>query len=138
MARDGPLKLRIVWGAALAFGVIVAGGVYLIRDSSRSRAEIVVPKLSREAKRGRIAFSNHCAECHGVHAIGTDKGPPLVHQFYRPSHHSDVSFTRAVRLGTRQHHWLFGDMPPQPQVKPGELRAVTAYLRELQKANGIF
>lgn len=66
-------------------------------------------------------------------------GPPLVHKIYEPSHHGDMSFIMAVRNGVRAHHWRFGDMPAQTDAKltDGEIGAVIAYIRELQRENGI-
>jgi hypothetical protein len=42
-----------------------------------------------------------------------------------------------AKRGVPQHHWNFGNMPPQPQVGKRSLQQVTAYVRELQRANGI-
>ena len=56
---------------------------------------------------------------------------------YRPGHHGDAAFAMAVRNGVRQHHWRFGNMPPQPQVSDRELKAIVRYVREMQIANGI-
>ena len=58
-------------------------------------------------------FREKCSACHGKWAEGTaDKGPPLVHPYYEPSHHDDDSFFRAVLSGVTAHHWHFGNMPP--------------------------
>ena len=54
------------------------------------------------------------------------------------AHHGDAAFLLAVRNGVRAHHWRFGDMPPQPGLTGAEVAAITAYVRELQRANGIF
>jgi len=44
----------------------------------------------------------------------------------------------AARNGVRAHHWPFGNMPPVEQrLTDGELGAIVAYVRELQRANGI-
>jgi mono/diheme cytochrome c family protein len=82
---------------------------------------------------GETLFESRCAECHGREAKGTDKGPPLVHRIYEPSHHGDDAFYRAVREGVRGHHWPFGDMPPPDE----DVTRIVAYVRALQKANGI-
>lgn len=119
-----------------AFGVIL-GGIYLIRNQSKETGTIVVPQLSREAKKGGVAFENYCVGCHGQNAVGTETGPPLVHRIYSPTHHGNISFVRAVALGVAQHHWLFGKMPPLPQVQRREVDLMIIYIRELQKANGI-
>jgi len=86
---------------------------------------------------GEMRFLGHCARCHGIHAIGTDSGPPLLHRVYRSAHHGDAAFELAVRTGVRAHHWRFGDMPPQPQVTHEDVRAITAYVRWLQELRGI-
>ncbi len=94
--------------------------------------------LSAGAEAGRRAFDATCATCHGDAAGGrTGFGPPLVHPIYEPSHHADTAFLRAVQQGAPAHHWRFGDMPPQPGVTPAEVADILAYVRELQRANGI-
>ncbi len=134
---EQPKKTTLIIGSVLlAFGLIV-GGFYLIRNRTREKITVYVPQLSPDAKRGEVAFGNFCVVCHGQNAAGTDKGPPLMHRIYSPSHHSNVSFIRAVSLGVPQHHWLFGKMPPQPQVGRRQVELIIIYLRELQKANGI-
>lgn len=123
-----------------------AGGLGLIayqnfvpskKAGKSSKIEVLVPQLSAVALQGQQAFDAKCAQCHGQNASGTDKGPPLVHDIYNPGHHADESFYRAVKLGTRQHHWPYGDMPPQPEVSKGQVATILKYVRELQVANGI-
>lgn len=99
--------------------------------------EVVVPQLTEVAARGKATFEEHCAICHGVNAGGTQQGPPLIHPFYNPGHHADGAFFLAARIGVRQHHWKFGNMPPQPQVTEDQMAAIVRYVRELQAANGI-
>ena len=72
-----------------------------------------------------------------MRATGTQIGPPLVHKIYEPSHHSDAAFLLAVRNGTVQHHWNFGNMPAQPTVTDAETREITLYVRALQREAGI-
>lgn len=98
---------------------------------------VAVPTLSSEARAGARSYEVNCAQCHGVNAAGAEKGPPLVHVVYNPGHHSDIAFMLATRQGARQHHWSFGDMPPQPQLGDAEIAAIIRYIRELQVANGI-
>lgn len=105
-----------------------------IQDLPPSARGVQMPKLSPQAAAGRRAFDALCAVCHG---LGTDKGPPLLDPVYNPGHHSDESFRAAVKRGVRQHHWRFGDMPPQPQVSDEQLTQIVRYVRELQQANGI-
>jgi mono/diheme cytochrome c family protein len=98
---------------------------------------VKVPDLSALAVDGKTAFDANCAACHGLNASGTDTGPPLVHDIYNPGHHGDGAFFLAAKLGVRQHHWPYGNMPPQPQVTEPQVAAVVQYIRELQLANGI-
>lgn len=94
--------------------------------------------LSQQAKLGKGAFDAVCAACHGENAASKmGFGPPLVHKIYEPSHHGDMAFLVAAQQGVRAHHWKFGNMPPQPQLTQGEVKTIIAYVRELQRANGI-
>ncbi len=98
---------------------------------------IKVPKLSQNAEQGKSLFNANCVMCHGKNAAGTQNGPPLVHKIYEPNHHSDLSFQRAAKFGVRAHHWSFGNMPPVPGVAEADVTRIIAYVRELQRANGI-
>jgi hypothetical protein len=62
----------------------------------------------------------------------------LIHRWYRPDHHADVAFTLAARRGVPQHHWKFGNMPPQPQVGDRSMQQIITFVRELQRANDVY
>lgn len=96
------------------------------------------PALSDTALAGESLFNAKCSLCHGANAAGTNQGPPLIDRIYEPGHHPDVSFRVAVRQGVRQHHWQFGDMPPVPSVTSDDVDKIICYVREMQRANGIF
>ena len=100
---------------------------------------VLLPEtLSQNAQIGQLAFEAKCAACHGLNAAGQDGvAPPLVHIIYEPSHHGDEAFQRAAAMGVRGHHWPFGDMPPVEGVTRGDVTMIIAYVRELQRANGI-
>jgi len=102
-------------------------------------AEVKVPaQLSGLAEIGKRAFDAKCAACHGTNAAGTQgKAPPLVHQYYRPGHHADAAFFLAAQNGVRSHHWRFGDMPPIEGITKADIKGIVAYVRALQKENGI-
>ena len=94
--------------------------------------------LSARAQLGRKTYEANCAACHGRNAAGqVGVAPPLVHIIYEPGHHGDESFQRAVVRGVRAHHWRFGNMPPVEGLTRKDVAAVVAYVRELQRANGI-
>ena len=82
-------------------------------------------------------FEANCARCHGPEATGSQMGPPLVHEVYEPSHHGDDAFRSAVANGVQPHHWEFGPMPAVPGVSTGDVDAIVAYVRGLQREAGI-
>lgn len=99
---------------------------------------VTVPALSERARAGEAVFNANCAACHGVNAAGTGLGPPLVHKIYEPNHHQDFSFRNAVQNGVQSHHWQFGNMLPVSGVAEDDVERIICYVRELQRANGIF
>ena len=146
-AAGGMNKGKIAVLAIVAVG-IAAAAIWTRRGAEAPAAEaaagggalvaVTVPAtLSEVAKMGEKAFNAVCAACHGANAAGTEAGPPLVHKIYEPSHHGDYAFEMAVANGVRAHHWRFGDMPPQPAMTKADLQNVIAYVREVQRANGI-
>ena len=108
-------------------------------DGSAAIVSINVPDtLSANAEIGKTIYDAKCAACHAPSGVGqVDMAPPLIHIIYEPSHHGDESFQRAAANGVRAHHWKFGDMPPVDGVTRGDITMVIAYIRALQRANGI-
>ncbi len=101
-------------------------------------AVLVPNSLSDQQEKGKRAFDAACANCHGANAQGRkDIAPPLVHKIYEPSHHGDGAFLVAARNGVRAHHWRFGDMPRVEGVTQAEVMDIVAYIRALQRENGI-
>jgi len=100
---------------------------------------VTITDLSEAEQMGRTIFNAKCAACHGENAAGRQgKGPPLVHNYYRPGHHNDAAFLRAARQGVQSHHWQFGNMPPVAGISNAEVSAIVTYIRALQTANGIY
>ena len=87
---------------------------------------------------GEAKFSANCAACHGVRAVGTKQGPPLVHKIYEPNHHADMAFQRAAENGVRAHHWEFGNMPKIEGVSSADVEQIIRYVRWLQREAGIY
>ena len=142
------MKITILFAGALAVSCVTAG-VALSEATQEPDfsafalgAPLVVVKqpatFSPKETTGKTGFAAVCADCHGDHGAGRlGKGPPLVHKIYEPSHHGDESFQRAVAQGVHAHHWSFGNMPAFAGLTRSDVRAIIAYVRALQRANGI-
>ncbi|MDH3389242.1 MAG: cytochrome c [Gammaproteobacteria bacterium] len=88
--------------------------------------------------KGQLLYEKYCSSCHGLQLNGSDKGPPLIHPFYKPSHHGDKSFYRAVLQGVKQHHWNFGDMPAVAGMTPKKMDSLVPYVRYYQQQKNLF
>ncbi|MEI2386376.1 cytochrome c [Breoghania sp. JC706] len=136
------MRAFILLAAGAALGLVGAwltlgGGSGGEAGGRAVAADPVIPQLSAYQSAGRKLFNDNCAACHGENATGTDQGPPFLNPIYKPSHHGDMSFYMAAQRGVRAHHWRFGDMPAQTQITQEEVRPIIAYVRALQRANGI-
>ena len=131
------------YGGTIIAAILIAGGLAAWWSSSSQNAgsvavQVNLPStLSAPARQGQAAFNRTCASCHGENAAGGTGGPPLIHKIYEPGHHADGAIRNAVMLGVRQHHWGFGNMPPQETVSGADIDAIIAFVRETQRANGI-
>jgi len=121
--------------------IFLLSGLFLVSpafaDHQNGHVDVVVGPLSAAASKGQVVFNTNCASCHGVDASGGMGGPPLIHNIYNPGHHGNQSFINAVRNGAGQHHWNFGDMPPQKHVAFGDMVFLIKFIREVQEQNGI-
>ena len=144
-------KPLVLAGVVLAVGVAIFATRQLqstpaqpvaapARNATSAMVAVKQPAAHSElAQMGKRAFEATCAACHGENAAGQDGvAPPLVHKIYEPSHHSDMAFFMAVDNGVRAHHWSFGNMPAVAGLTKGDVKAIVAYVRELQRENGIF
>ena len=134
VAIDRSTKTTIV---GIVVALVVVGWLIIGPSPDDETIPVIIPTLSADATKGKQVYNKVCKECHGENVGGSKKGPPLIHPYYRPGHHGDGSFRSALALGVRQHHWKFGQMPPQPRVKADQIQPLIAYIREMQRANGI-
>jgi len=118
---------------AFAIGILLLMPVLSAPASASGDVEIPF-KLAR----GQMLYDEYCSSCHGAQLNGSDKGPPLIHAFYKPSHHGDEAFYRAALQGTRQHHWNFGDMPPVAGMTPGKMDSLLPYIRYYQQQKNLY
>jgi len=144
------MKLIIVFGALAIFGglaytmwptVDLSNETVVVdkKVAEGTLANVLSPDtLSQNAQIGKLAFEVKCVSCHGTNAAGqAGVAPPLVHIIYEQNHHGDESFQRATALGVRAHHWSFGNMPAVEGLTRADVKMIIAYIRELQRANGI-
>jgi mono/diheme cytochrome c family protein len=134
------VAIVLVVSVALAIAALRSGGSSWFRGDADGRplAEVRVPPLDADALEGAAIYEAACTSCHGDNAAGRNGiAPPLVHPLYRPGHHADIAFWLAARDGVRSHHWLFGDMPPVAGMTRPQVDKIVAYVRALQRANGI-
>ncbi len=85
---------------------------------------------------GEPLYTANCATCHGEDLRGTERGPSHLSDLYRPGHHADGAFFLAVKIGSTQHHWSFGSMPPIADLTDEDVAAITAFVRENQRTEG--
>lgn len=140
-------KLLLV-GVAIIAALAIAKGIDFNQNTGGAQvdtgspgavmAEVTVPELVGDEVIGQRVFEAKCVTCHGENAAGQEGvAPPLVHKYYEPSHHGDGAFLIAAKNGVRAHHWRFGNMPPVEGITDAEIKLVIAYVRALQRANGI-
>ena len=120
--------MRITFFSKRVFHFVVL--TVAIISSTASAAEVQVP-FSHGL--GQWLYEENCSSCHGATLAGTDKGPPLVHDFYKPSHHNDQAFYRAALNGVKQHHWNFGDMPNIVGMTKKKMDRVIPFIRFYQR-----
>jgi mono/diheme cytochrome c family protein len=87
---------------------------------------------------GQLLFEKNCSSCHGVDLTGTDQGPPLLHPYYKPSHHGDNAFYAAAMRGVRAHHWNFGDMKPVEGMTESKIKRIVSFVRYYQQLKGLY
>jgi cytochrome c len=138
--------MRLILTALIIFiaGVIVYTVLPMGTDTVNAEegtpiVAVQIPsELGEIAMIGKRGFDTKCSSCHGENAVGKNGvAPPLIHKIYEPSHHGDESFQRAVAMGVRAHHWKFGNMPAIDGLTRADVKAITQYVRELQRYNNI-
>lgn len=96
------------------------------------------PRVPFKLAVGKKKYQESCSGCHGKWLEGTKQGPPLLHGFYKPSHHGDSAFYRAALNGVRAHHWKFGNMPPITGITSKDMDSIVPFIRWYQQAKGLY
>lgn len=122
---------RVVRTVAVCAALAVTGAA--LAQSAPAPARGFFPNSAK----GERLYQERCASCHGKDLRGTTTGPPQIHIYYVPNHHSDAAYQIAVKSGVRQHHWRFGDMPPVPGLTPEDVGHIIAFIRREQKKGGL-
>ena len=116
-----------------SFGIFLL--MPLIGTQIRAAEQIEIPF---HLGKGQVLYEKYCSSCHGIDLSGSDEGPPLLHPFYKPSHHGDKAFYRAALQGTKQHHWEFGDMPPVEGMTQKKMDSLVPYVRYYQQQKQLY
>ena len=124
--------------AALAIALVMALSAAGCASGGGANGGESADAIAPYADNGATLFAASCALCHGERGVGTQTGPPLVHQIYEPGHHSDDSFRNAMKNGVVSHHWNFGNMPARPELSDGDIEDIIAYVRAIQREAGIY
>lgn len=124
--------------AALAIALVMALSAAGCASGDGANGGESTAVVAPDADNGATLFAASCALCHGERGVGTQTGPPLVHQIYEPGHHSDDSFRNAMKNGVVSHHWNFGNMPARPELSDGDIEDIIAYVRAIQREAGIY
>ncbi len=131
-----PYRLLPALGALSALAAIAFAGATAVGAASAKITS--ADQVPFQYALGREKYLGLCAECHGEWLRGTDKGPPLLHGYYKPSHHGDRAFVMAMLRGSQQHHWQFGDMPAVEGATMDDARVIIPFVRWLQKEEGLY
>jgi hypothetical protein len=115
------------------FGLTITTAVHADKQGALS-----TPKVPFKHALGMKKYQKNCSSCHGKWIEGTKNGPPLLHGFYKPSHHNDRAFYRAVLKGIFEHHWKFGAMPRIEGITVKDMDKIVPFLRWLQQEKGLY
>ena len=124
----------IVFGAVAALVYVALSG----EGDDGVTVEVIAAELSEEAIQGEALFKANCPGVPRRERGGHEAGSAADSRHLQSGSPFGQGFlSGGRRLGVRAHHWPYGDMPPQPQVKEAEVALIIRYIRELQEANGI-
>jgi len=130
----------IIRGAVLMLFCFIAIAILYERPVAVKKRAAYLPEESvvGNKEKGRELFGMYCVQCHGMSLDGTDKGPSLLHAYYKPDHHGDLSIYLAVYQGVQQHHWYFGNMPAVTELRPEQVTHIIKYIRDKQRESGLY
>ncbi|HEC18361.1 MAG TPA: cytochrome c [Gammaproteobacteria bacterium] len=131
------MNTRLIAFTVLAVILLLAGNPHVSLAAGKYTINNP-PRVPYKYALGMKKYGALCSRCHGKWGNGTRQGPPLMHGFYKPSHHGDPAFYRAALKGVRAHHWQFGNMPPVPGATRKDIDAIIPFIRWLQRENGIY
>lgn len=135
------LAVLAAWAFAVACGADSSDATDQLTPAPAPATSTAAPSPTSTAAAlavpdGAAVYQQYCAECHGVDLRGTDKGPSQLSIVYEPNHHGDFAYRVAIREGTREHHWWFGDMPPVEGITDLEIEKVISFIRAEQQRLG--
>ena len=129
----------IIGGVALATVATLLLSNYIDgKNKEVPIVETILPAIEQQYEKGYALYQDNCSGCHGK-SLGGRKGlgPPFIHGYYKPSHHADIAFYRAISGGVISHHWQFGNMPAVTSLSEAEATEIIKLIRYIQRANGL-
>jgi len=114
--------------------------IFYERPAVKGKRAVYLPaeNFIGRAEAGKPLFQQHCVRCHGGQLEGTDIGPSLLHPYYKPDHHGDITVYLAVYQGVIQHHWQFGNMPAMKHLSAEDAGHLLKFIRQQQRKAGLF
>lgn len=132
------MRKKQLFPKVLGIALVLIAAHPILAAQLLDSGSVKLPEMTSELDVGKMNYDTFCAECHGMNAAGTAKGPTFLHRVYHPGHHGDAAFLIAPKRGAQAHHWNFGDMKPVAGVTDAQLKSIVDYVRALQRENGIF
>ena len=122
--------------SGLRYVVVTIAVALMVSGCGDTNETGISPQDPAMVEKGGEPYQSNCAQCHGEGLRGTDTGPSHLSRVYEPSHHGDGAFELAIRIGSPQHHWNFGNMEPVEGLSDDDIAAIIAFVREQQRLHG--
>jgi mono/diheme cytochrome c family protein len=125
---------KIVLSSLLFIATLFSSASFVVAGEGAKKQ----PNVPFKFAIGKKKYQQMCSVCHGEWLGGSKMGPPLMHGFYKPSHHGDPAFYRAAMKGVQAHHWKFGNMAPVNGITRKDMDSIVPFIRWLQKEKGLY
>lgn len=137
MGLRGALRSRISTPAiALVTTVALAAATGSCSPDDGDRASPAAD-IEGDPVAGEQVYDDYCGACHGRDFEGSVQGPSQLDAHFDPSKTTDADYRDAIRNGTPESAYDFGDMPAIRSLDDRQIADVIAYIRSVQAERGI-